>query len=107
MDFQKLTQDAKVARVKAEAASVAIEDGGTCNLDAAFFPLKRYESGTKLVDALRAAGLSAGVSRWLGRGVMVSPPGYGQADKRATANKTFIDHMRSCGYNVIGYYQMD
>lgn len=107
MDFEKLTRDAKVARIKAEAAAATTDDGGTCNLDAAFFALPKYDRGSKLVSALASAGLSAGVTRWIGRGVMVSPPGMGVANKRQASNEAFIKHMRECGYDVCGYYQMD
>lgn len=107
MDFEKLTRDAKVARIKAEAAAAATDDGGTCNLDAAFFPLPKYDRGSKLVFALASAGLAAGVTRWLGRGVMVSPPGPGMANKRNASNEVFIKHMWECGYDVCGYYQID
>lgn len=107
IDTEKLTQDAKVARVLGEAASAATDDGGTCNLDATFYRLQKGERAGPIVSALQSAGLSAGPSRWIGRGVMVQPPGTGQAGKRYAANKAMYESLQRSGWPVLPYYQMD
>ncbi len=106
-DFAKLTADARAARDAAIAAADASKDGGTCNLDACAFHLEKREPARQLVAALQAAGLSVYETKWLGRCVMVSPPGDGQADKRAKSNEAFIKHMRAAGWALAGYYQID
>lgn len=107
MDIQKLLCDARAAKEAAVKKADAVEDSGTCNLDAAFIPLGKGQHSKPLVEALSAAGLGAYATRWLGRGVMINPPGMGQAYKREAANRVFIDTMIDRGWTVYGYYQMD
>lgn len=107
MNLTQLCADAKAAKFVAEIACQATDDGGTCNLDAVFFPLGKGVKAGPVVRAFREAGLSAGQTRWLGRGVMVSPPGTGQANKRYAANKALHQSLTASGWPVIAYHQMD
>lgn len=107
MELDKLTQDAKLARLLAEATNAVTVDNGTCNLDATWFPLEKGQRSGPVVAALQAAGLQAGQTRWLGRGVMVQPPGGGQANQRAATNEALCDSLRRAGWPVLAYYQMD
>ena len=106
-DLEKLTADAKQAKSKAEAACDAATDGGSCNLDAVFFPLESGERAGPIVAAIQAAGLSASPTKWIGRGVMVQPPGFGQAGKRYASNEALCSSLRDDGWPVFQYYQMD
>lgn len=103
----KLTQDAKLARSLAEVACQLAVDNGSCNLDATFYMLRKAERSTPVVAALQAAGLSAEETRWLGRGVMIQPPGTGQANKRHAANEALCETLRGAGWPVVTYCQMD
>ena len=107
MDLDKLTQDAKVARVLAQAACDSVDDKGTSNLDATFFSLSRGQRAGAVVSALAAGGLSAFETRWRGRGVMVSPPGDGQGNKRYASNQALYKSLSRSGWPVSPYYQMD
>ena len=107
IDLGKLTIDAKLARMLGEAASIVAVDNGSCNLDATFWRLGKAERAAPVVSALRAAGLAASETRWLGRGVMVQPPGDGQANKRHAANEAMYESLRRAGWPVSPYYQMD
>jgi hypothetical protein len=105
--LDKLTTDAKLARVLAEAADRATADEGTCNLDATFFQLAKGERAEPIVRALSGAGLRAYPSRWIGRGLIVAPPTSGQANKRYAANQTLCESLRRAGWPVLAYSQMD
>lgn len=107
MDLKKLTQDCVAARSAAIKACGESDDGGTCNLDATFLPLEKGVRSSPVVDAIRRAGLSARVSSWIGRGVMIQPPGEGQAGKRYASNAALQSALADAGWGVICYYQMD
>lgn len=107
VNLDQLTQDAKLAKLLGEAACHVAVDNGTCNLDATFFRLQKGERAAPIVQALRAAGLSASETRWLGRGLMVQPPGTGQANKRHAANEAMYESLQRAGWPVLPYYQMD
>jgi hypothetical protein len=107
VDANKLTQDAKLARLLAEAANAVTVDNGTCNVDATFFRLEKGQRTGPVIAALAAAGLSAYEARWIGRGVMVTPPGQGQANKRHAANEALYSSLQRAGWPVSPYYQMD
>lgn len=107
MELSKLTQDAKLARMLAEATDRVTVDNGSCNMDATFFPLGKGERSGPVVSALCAAGLHAGPTRWIGRGVMVQPPTTGQANKRHASNQALCESLKRAGWPVLSYYQMD
>lgn len=107
VNLDKLTTDAKLARLLGEAASVVTVDNGTCNLDATFFRLCKGQRAEPVVQALSAAGLTATQTRWIGRGVLVQPPGSGQANKRHAANQALYQSLERAGWPVTPYYQMD
>lgn len=106
-DFSKLTADARTAKQVALIACQATDDGGTANLDATFFPIEKGQRSAGIVAALRAAGLQASEARWLGRGVMVQPPGVGQGNKRYVSNQALYRSLAASGWPVTPYYQMD
>lgn len=107
MNLEKLTIDAKVARLLAEAADQVTVDNGTCNLDATFYRLEKGERAAPIIAAFRSAGLRASPTRWIGRGVMVQPPSLGQANKRHAANEALYSTLSGAGWPVCPYYQMD
>lgn len=107
MNAEKLIADAKVARVLAEAASSVAADNGSCNLDGTFLPLAKGQRAEPLRKALAAAGLSARQTRWIGRGLMISPPGAGQAGKRYAANEALYQSLQRSGWPVCPFYQAD
>lgn len=104
-----LTRDATLAKALAETACQLTVDNGSANLDATFYMLRKAERAEPVINALRAAGLSASETRWLGmgRGVMVQPPCVGQANKRHAANEALCESLRGAGWPVVAYYQMD
>lgn len=106
-DLAKLTKDAEKARRLAEEAASRATDGGSCNLDSTFFCLKKGERASGVVAAIKAAGLNAFATRWIGRGVMICPPGGGQAGIRYTSNEVLCRHLRESGWPVLFYCQMD
>lgn len=107
MNAYKLTQDAKLARMLAEATNHVTVDNGSSNLDATFYTLSKGESAKPVVRALNEAGLSASETRWLGRGVLIQPPGMGQANKRYATNQALYESLQRSGWPVTPYYQMD
>lgn len=107
MEMKDLTQAAKVAKLLAEATAAVTVDNGTCNLDATFYPLQKGERAGPILAALRAAGLTAYPTRWIGRGVMVQPPGQGQGNKRYAANQALHMSLSGAGWPVLAYHQMD
>lgn len=107
IDTEKLTQDAKLARMLGEAANTVAVDNGTCNLDATFFRLPKGQRAAPVADAFHRAGLSAYETRWIGRGLLVQPPGTGQANKRHAANEAMYESLQRAGWPVTPYYQMD
>jgi hypothetical protein len=107
VNIQKLTQDAKLARMLAEATAHVTVDNGSCNLDATFYRLEKGQRAEKVAQALSAAGLSASPTRWIGRGVLISPPGTGQANRRHAANRALYESLQRAGWPVTPYYQMD
>lgn len=106
-DLTQLTQDAKLARLLAEATNAVTVDNGTANLDATYFRLGKGQRAAPVVVALRAAGLSANPTRWIGRGVLVQPPTTGQANRRHAANQAMYESLQRAGWPVLPFYQMD
>lgn len=107
MNFEQLAEDANRARNAAIKACNEADDGGTCNLDATFLPLEKGQRASKPLEALRRAGLSADATRWIGRGIMIQPPGCGQANKRYASNEALCASLRDAGWRVLAYHQMD
>jgi hypothetical protein len=107
MELTKLKRDATLARALAEATAHVTVDNGSCNLDATFFPLDKGQRAEAVAKAFRDAGLSASPTRWIGRGVMVQPPGQGQANKRHAANEALYQSLSRAGWKVLPYHQMD
>lgn len=104
MDLEKLTQDCIRARSSAIQSGLSAGDGGSANLDAAFLPIGKGVRSAKVVDAVMRGGLRAHATTWIGRGVMIQPPGDGQAGRRYAANEALISSLASAGWGVIGYY---
>lgn len=107
MDTEKLTRDCITARALAIKASTENDDGGTCNIDGTFLTLEKGQRAEKILVAIKNAGLSANITRWIGRGIMINPPGEGQANKRYASNEALMSSLKSAGWRVLGYYQMD
>lgn len=107
MDLGQLTIDARLARTLASEAAEKADDGGSANLDATVIFLEKGQRAESVMRAVKDAGLSASPTRWLGRGVMVQPPGSGQAGKRYASNEALCRYLKDAGWNVLPYYQMD
>lgn len=107
VNLKKLSSDAKLARLLGEAAGIVAVDTGSCNLDATFLRLDKGERSEPVVSTLRAAGLQASATRWIGRGVMIQPPSNGQAGKRYAANEAMYESLNRTGWPVTPFYQMD
>lgn len=105
--IQKLTDDCKMARNAALKSIVELSDGGTCNLDSTFLRIEKGVPTKKVLDAVVKSGLSAYPSRWLGRGIMISPPGTGQANRRMASNEALLHSLKNAGWPVSPFYQMD
>lgn len=106
-DYDKLAADARTAKQVALIACQASDDGGSANLDATFYPLEKGQRSARVVAAFRAAGLQASETRWIGRGVMVQPPGTGQGNKRYASNQALHRSLSASGWSVVPYCQMD
>ena len=107
MNLEKLTSDVRMAKAAGVLASITATDGGSANLDSAFLALAKGQRTAPVCAAIEAGGLSCSPSRWLGRGVMIAPPGFGQADKRYAANQAVVKDLRNAGWSVVPYCQMD
>lgn len=107
MNTDKLAQDAKLARLLAEATDAVTVDNGSCNLDATFYRLTRGERAAPVIEAFQRAGLSADQTRWIGRGVMVQPPTTGIAQRRHAANQALYESLERAGWPVTPFYHLD
>lgn len=107
MNLIKLTTDAAIARAAAMSACDRATDGGSANLDAAFLRLDKGDRSAPVIAALASAGLSASPARWIGRGVMIQPPGLGQAGKRYASNRALVESLMAAGWPVLPYYVLD
>lgn len=107
MDLKKLSVDCRAARQAALKASEHTDDEGTCNLDATVLRLEKGARSRAIVAAIEAAGLSARETQWIGRGIMIQPPGDGQANRRYVANEALYKALHEAGWSVTLYYQMD
>lgn len=104
-----LTRDLQHAAAHASQAAAAVSDGGTCNCDGVFLRLPRRRA-EKVLAAINAAGLRA--TKWerhgyYGTGYLISPPGSGQANKRAKAADAMYERLRNAGWDVSQYHQCD
>lgn len=107
IDLVALKEACATARGLAIEASKFVEDKGTCNLDATFLHLWEGARPTKVIEAIKAGGLGAYKSNWIGNGVMIHTPVVGQADKNRVARDRIVKHLRDCGFRVSTYDQMD
>lgn len=107
IDLEKLAVNCDAAKQAATAALEGVDDSGTCNLDATFFRLEKGVRSRAVVEAIRSAGLQAGETRWLGRGIMIQPPGDGMANRRSASNEALYNALVRAGWKVTLYYQMD
>lgn len=107
-DLARLASDIEFAKTIAETSTANLKDDGACNLDSTFFRLKKGERSGPIVLAFARNGVHASVGRWIGmRGVFLSPPGSGCANRRHAANEAFLDALKVHGWPVLGYYQLD
>ena len=105
--YAKLRDDLRAALEAASAAAAAVDDGGTCNLDAAALRLPRWNESL-VKRAAEEAG--AGCWKWTSYGgprFVFSPRVPGQARKRERAAEAMTAALRSLGYDAFNYCQMD
>jgi|LSQX01.3.fsa_nt_gb hypothetical protein len=105
--YQELTSDLKIAKQMAEESALFVADSGTCNLDALFIRLDRWNED-KTIEAINNAGLSGFKTdhQYFGTGYYIGI-NTGQARKREVAAKTMYDYMGGLGYDVTHWQQMD
>lgn len=105
--YAKLRDDLVAALAVASSAAEAVEDTGTCNLDAASLLLPRWSE--KLVQqAAKEAGTSAlSWSAFGGKRFVFIPNVSGQAYKREVAAEAMTKALSELGYNAFCYQQMD
>lgn len=102
----KLARDLRVAKEAAQAAADAVEDEGTCNFDNVRLFGLRWSR--KVVDAARAAGVTAERRHWLRRPCIELGFGTGgQAAKRSKAAQVASEVLRARGWDTTVYFQMD
>ncbi|MDR3560509.1 MAG: hypothetical protein P4N59_03565 [Negativicutes bacterium] len=106
--YSKLTEDLRTVQQVVDLLTADSEDGGTCNLDAVFIRLPRYNE-EKTNEAIHAAGLSGFKCRhsWFGTGFIVNPNTSGQGNRRARAATVMYNELKSKGYELSHWQQMD
>jgi len=105
--YAQLRDDLRAALEAAGAAAAAVDDGGTCNLDAAALRLPRW---TESLVKRAAEEAGAGCWKWTSYGgprFVFSPRVPGQARKREVAAEAMTAALRSRGYDAFNYCQMD
>lgn len=105
--YAKLRDDLKAAIAAGYTAAAAVEDTGTCNLDAASLSLPRWNQ--KLVEqAAKEAGTSCFSWHLFGsKRFVFCTPNVGQARKNEEAAEAMTKILESLGYDAFCYQQMD
>ena len=105
--YAKLRDDLKAALAAAKEAADSVDDGGTCNLDAASLLLPQWNE--RLVEqAAKEAGTSAFSWRIFGgKRYVFLPHVSGQARKRERAAEAMTASLAAAGYNAFCYQQAD
>ena len=105
--YAKLRDDLKAAIAAGYSAAAAVEDTGTCNLDAASLYLPRWNQ--KLVDrAAREAGTRCFSWHLFGcKRYVFHTPNVGQARKNEEAAEAMTKFLEAAGYDAFCYQQMD
>ena len=105
--YAKLRDDLKAALTAALEAADAVDDGGTCNLDAAALFLPRWNQ--KLVEqAAKEAGTRCFAwSLFGGKRFVFNTPNVGQARKNEEAAEAMTKVLKNLGYDAFCYQQMD
>lgn len=105
-DFKKLTNDLLEAK-EAAKASMTGEDGGSANRDCMTIALPRLNE-EKVINAIKESGLwTRGKRDWIGKRYFISVPFGGQGNDRCRQVKAMCDHMKSKGYDVLMFCQID
>ncbi len=105
--YAKLRDDLKAALVAAKEAAENVDDGGTCNCDAAALFLPRWNESL-VEQAAKEAGTS--VFSWRifgGRRFVFNPYVQGQARKREHAAEAMTASLAAAGYSAFCYQQAD
>lgn len=105
--YAKLAEDLKAAACKAVHVARATEDGGTCNMDSVSVKLPGW-SRAKVEQAAKAAGVGCFVWNLRGAKRYVFPVRVcAQANARTAAAEAMRDSLRTSGYDIGMYYQID
>ena len=109
---KKLTHQELVIAFRLAKAEAALadpqEDGGTCNFDAPFFPLKGYQT-KQLEAAAEEAGVSVYFCRWMGsQHCYLGGVSNGQGARRTVMAEAATEALRAAGLATAStYYRMD
>jgi len=105
--YAKLRDDLKAAIAAGYSAAAAVEDTGTCNLDAASLFLPRWNQ--KLVErAAKEAGTRCFSWHLFGcKRYVFNTPNVGQARKNEEAAEAMTKVLAAAGYDAFCYQQMD
>jgi hypothetical protein len=107
MDYLKLTKDLREANQVAMEVAEKSDDGGSANLDSVFLMIPRVRE-ERVLGAIKTAGLYCrGKRKWIGQGYMITPTTGGQGNKRSLGVGAMYKHLKSAGWDVITYCQMD
>jgi hypothetical protein len=105
IDYRKLTEDLRKARIAAQEASKG-EDGGTANLDTVTIELPRARE-ERVEQAAADAGLNVSKINWIGVRYFIYPPACGQGNARVRATRAMQKVFDDAGYKTLMYQQMD
>ena len=105
-DYQKLTEDLIEAKEKA-LESVVGDDGGSANLDCLTISLPRLKE-EKVIEAIEKSGLkTSGKHTWIGQRYFIYAPHGSQGNDNTSQIEAMYEYLKSKGYNVLIYYQVD
>ena len=105
--YAKLRDDLNAALEAAKQAALDVDDGGTCNLDAAALSLPRWRKSL-VEQAAKEAG--TGCFSWQSFGglrYVFTTPRVGQAHRNEVAAETMTSELSRRGYDAFCYQQMD
>ena len=105
--YAKLRDDLKAALAAANEAAEKVDDGGTCNFDAASLFLPRWKESL-VEQAAKEAETS--VFSWYifgGKRFVFNPHVSGQARKRERAAEAMTESLAAAGYDAFCYQQAD
>ena len=105
--YAKLRDDLRKALAIGEQAAAAVEDSGTCNMDACALFLPRWREALVEQAAEEAGTGCSSWTLWGKKRYVFFPRVAGQADKREIAARRMTEEMQRRGYEAFNYCAMD